>query len=162
MAEVKYLVFLLGNQKYGIRLSVIDGIEKDYDVVPVPLGAEYIKGIIHLRDTIVPLFDIKSNFRITEEPELLDRQLLVTETHGIKLGIEVDNVVGIVPVDEENVKKIPIIVKSDETNYLENVVKIKDGTKTEIVITVSVDNIMSDREFESVSDALEEVSADNE
>lgn len=162
MAEVKYLVFLLGSQKYGIRLSVIDGIEKNYDVVPVPLGAEYIKGIIHLRDTIVPLFDIKSNFRITEEPELLDRQLLVTETHGIKLGIEVDNVVGIVPVDEENVKKIPIIVKSDETNYLENVVKIKDGTKTEIVITVSVDNIMSDREFESVSDALEEVSADNE
>lgn len=162
MAEVKYLVFLLGSQKYGIRLSVIDGIEKNYDVVPVPLGAEYIKGIIHLRDTIVPLFDIKSNFRITEEPELLDRQLLITETHGIKLGIEVDNVVGIVPVDEGNVKKIPIIVKSDETNYLENVVKIKDGTKTEIVITVSVDNIMSDREFESVSDALEEVSADNE
>ncbi len=162
MAEVKYLVFLLGSQKYGIRLSVIDGIEKSYDVVPVPLGAEYIKGIIHLRDIIVPLFDIKSNFRITEEPELLDRQLLITETHGIRLGIEVDNVVGIVPVDEENVKKIPIIVKSDETNYLENVIKIKDGTKTEIVITVSVDNIMSDREFESVSDALEEVSTDNE
>lgn len=162
MAEVKYLVFLLGNQKYGIRLSVIDGIEKTYNVVPIPLGAKNIKGIIHLRETIVPLFDIKSNFRITDEPDIVDRQLLVTETHGIKLGLEVDNVVGIVPVEDEDVKKIPLIVKSEETGYLENIVKIKDGTKTDIIISVSVDKIMSDNEFENVSEALEEVASENE
>ena len=152
MAEVKYLVFLLGNQKYGVRLSVIDGIERTYNVVPVPLGAKYIKGIIHLRDIIVPLFDIKSNFEITEEPDIVDRQLLITETHGIKLGLEVDNVVGIVPVDDTDVKAIPIIVKSDETGYLENVIKITENGKTDI---------MSDRDFENVSEALDEVASED-
>ncbi|MCM1288710.1 MAG: chemotaxis protein CheW [Clostridium sp.] len=162
MAEVKYLVFLLGNQKYGVRLSVIDGIERTYNVVPVPLGAKHIKGIIHLRDTIVPLFDIKSNFEITEDADIVDRQLLITETHGIKLGIEVDNVVGIVPVDDADIKTIPIIVKTNETGYLENVVKITENGKTEIIMTISVDDIMSDRDFENVSDALNEVASEDE
>lgn len=161
MAEVKYLVFLLGNQKYGVKLSIIDGIERTYNVVPVPLGAKYIKGIIHLRDIIVPLFDIKSNFEITEEPDIVDRQLLITETHGIKLGLEVDNVVGIVPVDEADIKTIPLIVRSDETGYLENVVKITENGKTEIIMSISVDNIMSDRDFENVSEALDEVASED-
>lgn len=163
MAEVKYIVFSLGRQKYGVKLSVINGIEKDYNVVPIPVGAEYMKGIIHLRGEIVPLFDLKSKFNICEDTEGTEEaQLLVSETHGIKLGIEVDDVLGIIPVEEEDIKKVPNVVLSSETGYLENVVKVIIDGKEDIIISISVDKIMSDSDFESVSNAIDEVRSDEE
>lgn len=159
MAEVKYIVFLLGNQKYGVRLDRINGIEQIYNIVPIPVGAEYIKGIIHLRKEVIPIYDLKGHFNIHEEADVKNTQLLVSETHGIKLGIEVDNVLGIVPIKEENVKKVPIVVKGDDTSYIENVISTNlysGNGEEEIMLTVAIDNIMSDADFDNVASALED------
>lgn len=158
MAETKYIVYLLGKQRYCMQLSKISGIEQVYNVVPVPMGAPYIKGIIHLREQVIPIYDLKHRFEIMDEPIAGNRQLLIAETHNIKIGFEVDDVLGIVAVPEEDIKDVPSVVKSDETGYLENVVKIKlmEEQQSDIMISVSVDRIMSEHEFDSVSNALEE------
>ncbi len=157
MAEVKYIVYKLGEQKYSMKLSEINGIEHTYNVVPVPLGAQYIKGIIHLREKVIPIYDLKEKFNITDVPAVCNKQILISETHGISLAFEVDDVIGIVPVPEENIKEIPDVVKTDETGYLENVVKVvlPDTKKGDIMLSISVDRIMSDKDFEKVSNALE-------
>lgn len=161
MAEIKYLVFALGEQKYGLKLSTIKGIEHDYSVVPVPVGAQYMKGIIHLRGEIVPLFNLKEKLQMPDVKGK-DVQLLVTETHGIKIGLEVDEVVGIFEIDEEDIRTVPMVVLSDETGYLENVVRIKLSGKMEIILSIAIDGIMSSSEFESVSSAIEEMAQDKE
>lgn len=164
MAEIKYIAFGLGDQKYGITLSKINGIEQVYNVVPVPMGAEYIKGIIHLREEVIPVYDLKKRFGIDGDCAPDDRQLLVAETHGMKLGIEVDSVLGIVEVQEEDVKKVPTVVRSEETDYLENVVRLKlpSMRNEDVVLSISVDRIMTEQEFDSVSNALEETQGDGE
>lgn len=158
MAETKYIIFALGEQKYGMKLSQINGIEHIYNVVPVPVGAEYIKGIINLRNSVVPIYDIKARFEIEGEPSVCNKQLLVMETHGISMGFEVDDVLGIIPVSDEDIAEIPTVVRSDETGYLENVIRVSlpDTDKAEIMISISIDNIMSENEFVDVSNALED------
>lgn len=154
MAETKYIVFVLGQQKYGMRLSNVNGIESMYNVVPIPAGTKFIKGIIHLRDLVIPIYDLKSRFGIADESEMGSSQLLVTETHEISIGFEVDDVIGIVTVPDEDVKKVPKVVKNAETGYLENIIKVDLGDAEEIILCISVDNIMSDSEFDDVSDYL--------
>lgn len=158
MAETKYIVYLLGKQKYSMRLSKISGIEQIYNVVPIPMGAQNIQGIIHLREQVIPILDLKGCFGISDEPAVSNRQLLIAETHDMKLGFEVDDVLGIVAVPDEDIKDVPAVVKNDETGYLENIVKIKlsDEQQEDIMISVSIDHIMSEHEFDSVSNVLEE------
>lgn len=158
MAETKYIIFVLGQQKYSMRLSNINGIEQVYNIVPVPVGAEFIKGIIHLRNSVVPVYDLKERFGTDEEPDVCNRQLLITETHGISMAFEVDDVIGIVAVPDEDVKAVPDVVRSDDTGYLESIIKVKfaDTETCEIMLSVSVDNLMSDSEFDDVSSALQE------
>lgn len=159
MAEVKFIIFSLGNQNYGIRLDRIKGIEQVYNIVPIPVGAENIKGIIHLRKEVIPIYDLKGFFNIDEEADVTNAQLLVAETHGIKLGIEVDNVLGIVPIQEENIKRVPIVVKGDDTSYIENVIStniFNAKNDEEIMLTVAVDKIMSETDFDNVASALED------
>lgn len=157
MTEIKYIIYALGDQKYSMKLSKINGIEYIYNVVPVPMGADCIKGIIHLRNIIVPIYDLKGQFGIEETAEDANPQMLICETHGIKIGIEVDNVLGIIPIPEEDIKKVPNVVKNENTGYLENVVRVTlpETNKTEITLSVNVDKLMTDSDFDSVSDALE-------
>ena len=61
MAEIKYMVFGLEDQLYSLKLSNINGIEYIYNIVPVPAGARFMKGIIHLRNNIVPVYNLKES-----------------------------------------------------------------------------------------------------
>lgn len=157
MAETKYIVYTLGTQRYCMRLSNINGLEQVYTVIPVPMGADYISGIIHLREQIVPIYDLKKRFGL-EAAASDTKQLIVAETHGIKLGIEVDGVLGIVSVEDNDIKTVPAVCCSSETGYLENVVNVRlpEEQKKGIMISISIDNIMSESEFANVADAIED------
>ena len=157
MAEIKYMVFGLEDQLYSLKLSNINGIEYIYNIVPVPAGAKFMKGIIHLRNNIVPVFNLKEKFGIEETNTSTERQLLITETHGMKLGIEVDCVKGIIPVPEENIKDAPEVIKGGDTGYLENVIKVTlpETGKTEIVITISIDTLIPDADFDNIASSIQ-------
>ena len=66
MADTKYIVYTLGEQRYCMRLSNINGIEQVYNIISVPMGADFIKGIIYLREQIVPIYDLKGRFGIDD------------------------------------------------------------------------------------------------
>lgn len=158
----KYIVFSLGEQKYGMQLAKIDGIEYMQTIVPVPMGPDSIRGIIHLRNEVIPVLDLKRMFEINGDSE--SQQLLIAETHGIKLAIEVDVVLGIVNAEDEDIKEFPVVARSDRTDCLENVVKLAlSGTDREdIVISVAVDRLFTNHEFGQIEDALEKERTQND
>ena len=157
MADIKYMVFGLEDQLYSLKLSNINGIEYIYNIVPVPAGAKYMKGIIHLRNNIVPVFNLKEKFGIEETNTSTEKQLLITESHDMKLAIEVDCVKGIIPVPEESIKAVPEVIKGDDTGYLENVIKVvlPETNKEELVITISIDRLMPDADFENIASSIQ-------
>lgn len=164
MAETKYIVFSLGQQKYSMKLARVNGIEQIYNVVPIPAGPRFINGIIHLRNEVVPIYDLKKHFCIPDTGKTVTSQLLIAESHGIKMGFEVDEILGIIPIDNDDIKATPNVVKNDFTGYLENIVKVvfPETGKTEILISINVDCLMSDTEFEDVKNAIEEKNEDTE
>ena len=42
---VKPVVFLLGKEMYGVDINLVQSIEKDLNVVPVPNSQSYIKAV---------------------------------------------------------------------------------------------------------------------
>ena len=158
MAEAQYVIFSLGTQKYCMQLSKIYGIELSYVLVPVPAAAEHIKGLIHMRGYLAPVYNLREKLQIDEPSLTEEKQLLISETHDIFFGFEVDDVLGIQTVSETDVMEIPIVVKSDETDYLESVIRVPsaDGTASEIILCISVDHIMSEVDFENIKRSLEE------
>lgn len=158
MAEAQYVIFSLGTQKYCMQLSKIYGIEQSYVLVPVPAAAEHIKGLIHMRGYLAPVYNLREKLQIDEPSLTEEKQLLISETHDIFFGFEVDDVLGIQTVSETDVMEIPIVVKSDETDYLESVIRVPsaDGTASEIILCISVDHIMSEIDFENIKRSLEE------
>ena len=162
MAYVKYIIFALGSQKYGMKLARVNGLEPLYNIVPVPLGAQYIKGIIHLRGDIVPIYDLKEHFKIPYTGTTETSQLLVTESHGIKIGFEVDDVLGIVAISEEETRVLPGVVQNENTGFLDSVINVllPEHNELEIMLSIDVDKLMTDSEFRDVKEALEKQEED--
>ena len=152
MAGKKYVVFKLGEQIYSMDLLLVKGIEQSYNIIPIPIGPENIKGIINLRGDVIPVFSLRSKFNMDENFDGDTRKLLVTFTHGIQLAFEVDAVVGIKLVDEKDINDIPVVVKTQETVYMDNILNIGDG----IIISISVENIISKSEIDHLSEIIDD------
>ena len=46
---IKPVVFKVGNEMYGVDINLVQSIEREIQVVPVPNSMPYIKGIVNLR-----------------------------------------------------------------------------------------------------------------
>src|SRR5215204_9434 len=60
----EYLTFTLGSEEYGVdilKVQEIRGYEKPTLIANAP---EFIKGIVNLRGTIVPIVDLRIKFRL--------------------------------------------------------------------------------------------------
>ena len=47
---IRPVVFTLGGQKFGVDINLVQSIERQVDVVPVPNAMKYISGIVILEE----------------------------------------------------------------------------------------------------------------
>ena len=88
----KYLTFKVENGEYGIEISYITEIIGVQDITPVPNTHMYVKGIINLRGTIVPIIDMRLRFGV-QEMEYTDRTCIIVLSMGdMNIGLIVDEV----------------------------------------------------------------------
>ena len=87
-----YMVFVINNQKYALSSKYITEIIEILPITKVPFLPEYIKGIINLRSTIIPVMDARMRFGM-EPIEYSERTcIIIIENEANKIGLIVDAV----------------------------------------------------------------------
>ena len=158
MEEFKYVVFLLGEQKYAMNLMCVNGIEEDYHIIPVPNAPEGIKGIINLRGSVIPVYSLKKRFGIETGSRSSTGSLLITQSSGAPLAYEVDAVISIEQVMPHNINRMPSIVSNDDTKFMEEVLHIND----DIMISISADSVLSEETISVLEDIISENQGSND
>ena len=87
-----YMVFVINNQKYALSSKYITEIIEILPITKVPFLPEYMKGIINLRSTIIPVMDARMRFGM-EPIEYSERTcIIIIENQANKIGLIVDAV----------------------------------------------------------------------
>ncbi len=152
MANFKPVVFNIGNEKYGVNISEIRGIEKMQEIIRVPNAGRHIKGIINLRGDVIPVFSLRSKFGMEEIEATLATRLIIVQSGDFLLALQVDSVEEIQTVDIDMVHEAPIIIKNKDTEYVDKVVSVNG----KLIIVIDVINVLSDIERESIHELLKE------
>lgn len=152
MEELKYIIFQLGEQKYGMNLKYINGIEQSYQIIPVPNAPEGVRGIINLRGDVIPVYSLRERFGMEKEITNPEKSLLVTRSSETVLAYEVDAVVDIEELQEDKINDMPWVASNDETSFMEKVLHIGN----EIVIAVNADKVLSDEAKSVVNQMIED------
>jgi len=149
MLEYKPVLFKLGKETYGIDIARVQGIENQQEVVRVPNTASYIKGIMHLRGEVIPVYNLRNKFGMPDEEG--EKQFIIIETEGVHVALEVDKVEEI--YNATDIHDAPVIVKSGATAYIEKVVNLGDR----IVVTIDINNLLTAEEKAGVKSMVEAV-----
>ena len=147
----KQVIFKLGNEDYCKDISMVSGIENYTKVVPIPNAPAHIIGILNLRGDVIPIYSLREKFHMEEITMTAATQLLVTNCRGVLVGYKVDSVTEIVELEENQIRPIPVIVRSEETSYAKGVAE----RKGQLVVILDIENILNEQEREAVKEFAE-------
>jgi len=132
---VQYIKIAVGEEFYGIDISIVDNIVRMQRITRVPNVAPYIKGVINLRGEIVPIMNIRLKMGIEEIEYTKATRIIIikTESYG-KIGLIVDAVKEVVALEENQIEKIPY--DNSEEHFVNAVGKIDDSLISLLDISV--------------------------
>ncbi len=105
--ENRYLVFLVGGEAYAISITYITEIVEITPITSVPSIPYYMRGIINLRGTIIPVMDGRLRFGY-EEGEYTSRTcIIVIEKDEMTVGLIVDAVQEVSMIPPSQISRPP-------------------------------------------------------
>ena len=103
-SDVRQLViFNLVEGSYGVDIQYVREINRLSDITPIPKAPEFVEGIINLRGTIVPVVNLSKRFGLAKMEHTKDTRIVVVESGGYTLGLEVDEVSEVLRIPAEEI-----------------------------------------------------------
>jgi purine-binding chemotaxis protein CheW len=132
----RYLTFFLGEEQYGIAIDRIKEIIAIMKVTNVPKTPEYMRGVINLRGSIIPVVDTRLRFGMEAQEEDMHTAIVIVEVDKVNIGFIVDRVEEVASIDSAALSEPPKFGNNVDTDFIcsmaqmdENVVMILDVLK---------------------------------
>lgn len=132
----RYLTFFLGAEQYGIGIDRIKEIIAMMKVTNVPKTPEYMRGVINLRGSIIPVVDTRLRFGMENRDADMHTAIIIVEVEKVNIGFIVDRVEEVATIESTNLSEPPKFGNSIDTDFIcsmaqmgENVVMILDVLK---------------------------------
>lgn len=155
----QYLSFRLDGEQYAIKVTSIREVLDIPPITRVPRMPEYMRGVINLRGSVVPVVDLKKKFGFTTEDSTNPEHIIVTEIHEkgnegtadshIVVGIFSDTVQEVLTLEKEDIEPPPRIGVKINTDFLVGMGK-KDG---DLLLILDIDGVLNAEELKTVKSA---------
>ena len=139
--EQQFVVFKLDGEEFGVPILEVKEIVKNTEITPVPDSPPFILGVINLRGKVAPVMDMEKRFNLIRENQITPEHIIMyeDETNNL-LGIQVDQVLGVLKVATENIKPTPKAVTSKiASDYLRGVAVINDR----VILIINLPKILN-------------------
>lgn len=121
MAENKYVIFKLGNERYGLPIASVERILPVQEVTRIPKTPKMLIGVFELRGSTIPTIDARMRF---EMPEANDaRNFVVILTEEGRCALRVDIVDGILSFEEGEIDENSSLVDDRNDDMLAGIGK---------------------------------------
>lgn len=148
------LTFWVDNQMFGVSITNVAQIVSMLPVTEMPDSPIYVKGIINLRGSIIPIIDMRIKLN-KPEVEYTDRTcIVITNIKNSYLGFIVDEVDAVLHISPENISEAPRFGSDIDNRYLNGIVTIPTDGGEKIVLWLNLLKILLEDEFDDITGAL--------
>jgi purine-binding chemotaxis protein CheW len=137
------LSFRLGGEEYAISILKVQEI-RGYDAVTrIANAPEYLKGVVNLRGSIVPIVDMRIKFNVGAPTYDAFTVVIVLNINNHTIGMVVDSVSDVVTLTPDQIKPAPDLGSTVSGEYLQGL-----GTVDErMLILLDIDGLMGSEEM---------------
>jgi purine-binding chemotaxis protein CheW len=143
------VVFVLGEQRYGLPLHAVERVVRMVDLTPLPRAPDVVLGVINVQGRVIPVVNLRRRFHLPQRDISLSDQLVIARTPRRSLALIVDAASGVLEYSANEAVRARDIVPGIE--HVEGVVKLPDG----LVLIHDLDSFLSLEEETALDRAIE-------
>ena len=139
----QYLTFKLGDEVFALDIATVREVLDFTTVTKVPRTPEFMRGVINLRGSVVPVVDLRLKFGMSGTERTVNTCIIITEVTvdggTTVLGCLADSVQEVIDLVPGNISAAPRIGTRLRTEFIRGMGK-RDET---LLILLDIDKIFS-------------------
>lgn len=139
----EYLTFTLGGEVYGIEILKVQEIRSYEQATKIANTPDFIKGVINLRGSIVPIVDLRMRFNLNSVEYNDFTVVIVLNLNKRIIGIVVDSVSDVLALSDAQISSVPDLVASIDTKYLLGLATVDQ----QMLILLNIEQLMTSQEM---------------
>jgi purine-binding chemotaxis protein CheW len=146
--DQQYLTFNLADEYYGVDILKVQEIKGYTTVTRIPNTPAYLKGVLNLRGTIVPIVDLRMKFGMgTTDPTPFTVMVVVNVRNRI-MGFMVDAVSDVLDLNAKNIQPPPELGSAVDITFVAGIGNSNDR----LVTLLDIDRVLTEEEVTVVAD----------
>ena len=142
----QFLTFTLQNEEYGIEILKVQEIKGFSKITPIPNSPPFVRGVMNLRGTVVPIIDLRARFSMTEKDYDQFTCIIVVNVGSRVVGLVVDTVSDVLNIPNDSIADPPDLTSVGDSSCITGMGKL--GERIVMLLDtgrlVGVDSLISD------------------
>lgn len=139
----RFLTFFVDEEQYGIDISKIKEIIAPIAITHIPKTPEFVKGVINLRGSIIPVVDIRLKFEMQARDMNEETAIIIYEVNNVSIGFIVDKVEDVLTFDDEHISEAPRFGSNIDTSFIESVAEVDN----DVIMLLNLEKIFEPQEL---------------
>ena len=146
----QYLTFRLDEEVFALDIAKVREVLDFTSITKVPRVPEFMRGVINLRGSVVPVVDLRLKFGMSKTEQTVNTCIIIAEVtvddESIIIGSLADSVQEVMDLEPENIESAPKIGTRLRTEFIKGMGKRDD----KFIIILDFDKVFSSDELAQV------------
>jgi purine-binding chemotaxis protein CheW len=146
----QYLTFRLEDELFALDIGKVREVLDFTSITKVPQTPDYMRGVINLRGSVVPVIDLRLKFGMTMAEQTVNTCVIIVEVEmdgeKVVMGAMADAVQEVLDLEPDQIEPAPRIGTKLNTDFIRGMGKHSD----QFIIILDIDKVFSVDELELV------------
>ena len=142
----QFLTFHVGDEIFGFGIEYVTEIVGMQAITNVPDMQSYVKGVINLRGSVIPVVDIRIRFGMSERAYDERTCIVVAELGELTVGLIVDIVNEVTNIPESLISEPPKVYGGAGAQYIMGMGKMEEN----VIILLDITKLLSGEDQENM------------
>lgn len=104
---IQLVCFVFSGEEYAVEMLNVCEVIRVPEIVAVPQMPDFTLGVINIRGSIFPVFDLRKKFGLKEKDLDNESKLLIVEVDGLSISFIVDKILDNIKIAKSSIDPSP-------------------------------------------------------
>ena len=133
----KHIIFRIWETRFAVDVGKVVEVMNPVGLDHLPEMPDFVVGLKDVRGEMIPIVDMRDRMGVA--PSTKRERMLTVKAGGDKVGLIVDEVLGVQLIDTDDVRRPPVLFRGLKKKFMEGLC----GQKDEIIVLLNIDKILT-------------------
>ncbi|MFC1769532.1 chemotaxis protein CheW [Nitrospirota bacterium] len=133
----KHLIFRIWETRFAVDVGKVVEVMNPVGLDPIPEMPDFVVGLKDVRGEMIPIVDMRDRMGVA--PSTKRDRMFTINVDGDKVGLIVDDVLGVQLIDTDDVRRPPVLFRGLKKKFMEGLC----GQKDEVIVLLNIEKILT-------------------